>query len=73
MNLKDLKGGNMKPKKFSKKLTLNKKTVAHLNGNEMTKVKGGIPTFPYPGCPYPVPMGTTRLPWAYCCQSEPEC
>ena len=31
----------MKSKKLSKKLTLNKKTVAHLNGNEMTKVKGG--------------------------------
>ena len=31
----------MKSKKLSKKLSLNKKTVAHLNGNEMTKVKGG--------------------------------
>ena len=31
----------MKPKTLSKKLTLNKSTVADLNGNEMIKVKGG--------------------------------
>jgi hypothetical protein len=31
----------MKPKKISKKLTLNKSTVAVLNGNEGKKVKGG--------------------------------
>jgi hypothetical protein len=32
----------MKPKKLSKKLTLNKSTVVDLNGNELKKVKGGI-------------------------------
>ena len=32
----------MKPKKISKKLTLNKSTVAVLNGNEGKKVKGGV-------------------------------
>lgn len=31
----------MKPKKLSKKLVLNKKTVADLKGNDMGKVKGG--------------------------------
>ncbi len=31
----------MKPKELSKKLILNKITVADLSGNEMTKVKGG--------------------------------
>jgi hypothetical protein len=32
----------MKPKKFSKKLGLNKKTIANLNGDMMGIVKGGI-------------------------------
>jgi hypothetical protein len=32
----------MKQKKISKKLTLNKSTVAVLNGNEGKKVKGGV-------------------------------
>ena len=31
----------MKSKKLSKRLTLNKSTVAVLNGNEEKKVKGG--------------------------------
>jgi len=31
----------MKAKKFSKKLMLNKKTIAHLNSNEMKGVNGG--------------------------------
>ena len=34
----------MKPKTLSKKLTLNKSTVADLNGDEMIKVKGGAYT-----------------------------
>lgn len=33
----------MKPKKFYKKLVLNKKTVAHLDNNEMNAAFGGIP------------------------------
>jgi hypothetical protein len=33
----------MKTKKFSKKLVLNKKTVANLNGNEMNLIYGGAP------------------------------
>ena len=32
----------MKPKVFSKKLSLNKKTIAHLNGNDMKEAHGGI-------------------------------
>lgn len=31
----------MKTKKFTKKLALNKKNIANLNGNAMTKVIGG--------------------------------
>lgn len=31
----------MKPKKFIGRLTLNKKTIANLNGNEMSALKGG--------------------------------
>ena len=31
----------MKPKKISKKLGLNKRTVAHLSTSEISKVKGG--------------------------------
>jgi hypothetical protein len=35
------KGGDMKPKVFSKKLVLNKKTVANLGKAEMIEVHGG--------------------------------
>ncbi len=31
----------MKPKKFSRKLGLNKKTIANLNNNEMLSANGG--------------------------------
>jgi len=42
----------MKTKKFTKRLNLNKKTIADLNGNEMIKVKGGCsPTMDISGCP----------------------
>ena len=34
----------MKVKKFSKKLTLNKKTIANLNPNELKVVRGGDDT-----------------------------
>jgi hypothetical protein len=44
----------MKPKKISKKLTLNKSTVAVLNGNEGKKVKGGAG--------YTYPMTTVHQP-----------
>jgi len=33
----------MKTKNFSKKLTLNKKTVAHLNEGELKNIHGGGP------------------------------
>jgi len=33
----------MKTKNFSKKLSLNKRTVAHLDRNEMSRVNGGRP------------------------------
>lgn len=32
----------MKTKKFSKKLSLNKRTVAHLDNREMGQVRGGV-------------------------------
>jgi natural product precursor len=32
----------MKPKKFSKKLTLNKKNIACLNDSEMNSAQGGV-------------------------------
>jgi hypothetical protein len=35
-------GGNMKSKKFSMKLTLNKKTIANLSDNAMKEAHGGI-------------------------------
>lgn len=35
----------MKPKYFSKKLILNKKTVANLDKREMKNVEGGAPPF----------------------------
>ncbi len=34
----------MKPKNFSKKLILNKKTIADLNNKEMKDVVGGVKT-----------------------------
>ena len=47
----------MKIKKFSKKLILNKSTVADLNGNELKKVKGGCyKTDGRSGCT-PFPLG----------------
>lgn len=47
----------MKLKKLSKKLTLNKSTVAHLDSNKMSGVKGGwIPTDPrFCYISYPLP------------------
>ncbi|MCU0284964.1 MAG: class I lanthipeptide [Acidobacteria bacterium] len=35
----------MKPKNFSKKLMLNKKTVVHLDNNEMNGANGGAVTY----------------------------
>ena len=40
----------MKSKKFDKKLVLNKKTVAHLNNEEMVAANGGIILSPMPTC-----------------------
>jgi hypothetical protein len=36
-------GGSMKTKKFRKKLTLKKKTIAHLDRNKIKDVYGGAP------------------------------
>lgn len=42
----------MKSKQFSKKLTLNKKTIVHLNNDMMEKVYGGyISVRPLSVCP----------------------
>ena len=40
----------MKTKKFNKKLSLNKKTIASLGNGNMTDVKGGVPPSHQPGC-----------------------
>jgi hypothetical protein len=42
----------MKKKLFTKKLTLNKKTISNLNPDELNKVRGGM-TYTCPGlnCP----------------------
>jgi natural product precursor len=51
----------MKPKNFSKKLILNKKTIADLNNKKMKDVLGGgtMPwTCPYPRC-FPYKTETT--------------
>lgn len=42
----------MKPKNFSKRLILNKKTIADLNNKKMKDVLGGGDTVPWT-CPYP--------------------
>ena len=64
----------MKTKKFSKKLTLNKRTVSDLNGNELKKVKGGIPTFPIPGCPiYVIETSNGGMVCACPTPTEPGC
>ncbi|NIM14831.1 MAG: hypothetical protein GTO45_22825 [Candidatus Aminicenantes bacterium] len=34
----------MRPKKLSKKLTLKKKTIAHLNDKQLDVIRGGAPT-----------------------------
>lgn len=41
----------MKPKKFSKKLLLNRATISNLNNNDLQNAKGGIgPTYPITVC-----------------------
>jgi len=40
----------MKSKKFSMKLTLNKKTIVNLNDNVMKEVHGGVPPTYYTYC-----------------------
>ena len=39
----------MKPKKFNKRLSLNKKTIADLNNGQLDNVKGGLTQEPCPG------------------------
>jgi len=67
----------MKPKKFSKRLSLNKKTIADLNNGQLDNVKGGLTQNPCPGtvdCPfsYTCPSGGLR---GQCCEpySEDTC
>jgi len=51
----------MKTKNFSKKLNLNKRTVATLNDDEMKKLRGGDPDSTDPDCTCPTsePIITT--------------
>lgn len=55
----------MKLKKFEKKLVLNKKTIADLGNNVLSRVKGGIfPTFPFTAC---CPVPTEKDPYPTIC------
>jgi hypothetical protein len=49
----------MKTKKIKSKLTLNKKTIAHLNGMDMDNLKGGVRT-----------TGTIVVSVCLCCTDE---
>lgn len=55
----------MKIENFSKKLKLNKKTIASLNTGEMSVANGGICTI-RSGCPVPF----TAPPWNTCSSDE---
>jgi hypothetical protein len=55
----------MKPKTFSKKLILKKRTIAHLNGKKMRALYGGEPRYtPIPNC---CTIGTSEI---FCCKAE---
>ncbi len=55
----------MKLKRFSKKLILNKRTIAHLNSKKMRDLYGGKPYYtPIPNC---CTIGTSAV---YCCPGE---
>lgn len=59
----------MKTKRFSKKLKLNKKTIADLKSNEMTDVHGGelAPrSYPYTGCYVCLPDTASGNPCIHC-------
>ena len=55
----------MKSRKFSKKLTLNKKTIVHLNNDVMEKVYGGVKTIAHlsvcPICPAAVHLSNCHI------------
>jgi len=64
----------MKPKVFNKKLNLNKKTIADLNGNEMKEVHGGELieyTVTLQCCPSYNPPGVSEAPIACRCRPDP--
>lgn len=63
----------MKNKKFDRRLALNKLTVANLQNNEMTIIKGGVSqdTCPHK-CPTPDP-GTTQETWEATCFTGLSC
>lgn len=52
----------MRPKKFDRKLVLNKKTIARLNEEEVKRVRGGKPA----------PL-TYTCNWVTVCGSNPCC
>jgi len=56
----------MKSKKFNKKLSLNKNTVAHLSELEKKKVKGGCIETQTVSCV----SGTCASDYIYCCIPE---
>jgi len=59
----------MKPKKIEKKLWLNKKNIANLNGNMMGKLHGGVEnTQTIPCC-----LGTYTACTEYPCNTDQSC
>jgi hypothetical protein len=62
------KGGFMKSQKFSKKLSLNKKTIAHLSDNEKQAIQGGQSKIPCPTdlCPTS-PQRCPTVSYDICC------
>lgn len=57
----------MKPRNFNKKLSLNKKTIAHLNNYDMKTLRGGIDPVTHT-CSEgkPCPDTYTQVPYATC-------
>ncbi len=52
----------MKSKIFTKKLKLNKKTIANLNSNDMEAARGGICTI------ISLPQSTCMTKTGFCCE-----
>lgn len=59
----------MKPKKLSKRLSLKKKTVAHLGNGQMGHIKGGD----IPASEFPCDPRTLRISFCVCPPTQDTC